>query len=82
MGESEIVNQPYGGTTFTSHGHYGSTVFDPLAESVFLEINVCDECLVESASERVLRGRPTRPERPSYEPWEPEHPTEKVEEPQ
>jgi hypothetical protein len=43
-------NQPYGGTVFTSHGHYGSTVFDPpgLDGSRFLEITICDECLVEN----------------------------------
>ncbi len=41
-------NQPYGGTSFTSQGHYGSTVWDPMDGSS-LEINVCDECLVKAA---------------------------------
>ncbi len=36
--------QPYGGTAFSTHGHYGSTVFDPM-DGTALEIVVCDECL-------------------------------------
>lgn len=31
-------NQPYNGTAFQSHGHYG--------DGHYLEINVCDSCLV------------------------------------
>lgn len=37
-------NQPYEGTAFHTHGHYGSTIFDPM-DGTYLEINVCDECL-------------------------------------
>lgn len=47
------LNQPNGATTFMTHGHYGSTVFDPMNPSVWLEINVCDDCLTERI-ERVL----------------------------
>lgn len=36
--------QPSGGTAFQTHGHYGSTVFDPMDKSL-LEIAVCDDCL-------------------------------------
>lgn len=39
-----IAAQPYGATTFFSSGQYGSTVFDPIDDSM-LQINVCDECL-------------------------------------
>lgn len=38
------ANQPYEGTAFTTSGHYGSTVFDPM-DGTIIEINVCDECL-------------------------------------
>lgn len=49
-------NQPYAGTTFISHGHYGSTVFDPSWDSrTFLEINLCDECLVKN-KKQILHG--------------------------
>lgn len=45
------TNQPYGGTTFTTRGHYGSTVFDPMDGS-FLEINICDECLTRAGERK------------------------------
>lgn len=54
-------NQPYAGTAFTSHGHYGSTAFDPM-DGHFLEINVCDVCLVRAARRlRVLWNRDGQP---------------------
>jgi len=37
---------PSGGLAFASHGHYGSTVFDPM-DSSFIEFAVCDKCLIE-----------------------------------
>lgn len=40
-------NHPYKATAFTSRGHYGSTFFDPMDGS-YIEINVCDECLVKA----------------------------------
>lgn len=49
------VNQPYRGTAFSSHGHYGSTAFDPIGEGLVIEVNFCDPCLVEAAEkQRVL----------------------------
>lgn len=48
------VNQPHKGTAFASHGHYGSTAFDPM-DGHSLEINICDPCLLVSAKKnRVL----------------------------
>lgn len=55
----DATNQPYNGTTFTSHGHYGSTAFDDF-EGYFLEINVCDACLILH-KDRVMQGRDRRP---------------------
>lgn len=40
--------QPLGGLAFCSHGHYGSSYFDPMDGS-FIEIAVCDECLSKTA---------------------------------
>lgn len=54
-------NQPSGGTAFMTHGHYGSTVFDPMNGN-FIEITVCDDCLkVASEQKRVLLGRDWKP---------------------
>lgn len=44
--ERDANNQPYEGTAFYTHGHYGSTAFDQLNGSM-LEINICDKCLKE-----------------------------------
>lgn len=37
-------NHPLGGTAFTTAGHFGSGVFDPM-DGKRLEINVCDGCM-------------------------------------
>ena len=51
------VNQPSDGLSFSSHGAYGSTVFDPMDGS-HLEINVCDKCLMRQGDrKRVYAGR-------------------------
>lgn len=58
---------PHAGTQFTSVGHYGSTVYDPNFGSIdeWLEINICDACLVERGG-RIVRCIPsTRPPAPS-----------------
>lgn len=54
-------NQPSEGLAFQAYGHYGATAFDPMDGS-YLEINVCDECLV-AAGERaqVLWGKDRAP---------------------
>lgn len=40
-------HQPCDGLSFHTYGHYGSTYFDPMDGS-FIQIAVCDECLVEA----------------------------------
>ena len=37
-------NHPIGGIEFTSVGHYGTTVFDPMDGSR-IALNICDSCL-------------------------------------
>jgi len=56
-------NQPSEGTAFITHGHYGSTVFDPMNGNL-IEITVCDECLKKaSEQQRVLLSRDYKPVR-------------------
>lgn len=57
--DDDSVNQPYCGTAFISHGHYGSTAFDPM-DGHYLEINVCDLCLIQHRN-RIYEGRDFRP---------------------
>src|SRR4051794_10900173 len=51
-------NQPYAGTAFQSHGHYGSTIYDPM-DGRYIEINICDPCL-RDPGERVREGQSHR----------------------
>lgn len=56
-----LFNQPEGGTGFTTEGHYGSTVFDPMNGNT-LSISVCDDCLKNAGQQgRVLLGRDWKP---------------------
>jgi hypothetical protein len=54
--EDEDISQPYDGLAFQSQGHYGSTVFDPM-DGTYLEINICDECLLRASELRVRHNR-------------------------
>ena len=36
----------YGATIWRSDGNYGSSVYDPISESRYLEAHVCDVCLL------------------------------------
>ena len=45
--ENYSQNQPDNGLCFKSYGHYGTTYFDPMDAS-YLEINICDDCLVRN----------------------------------
>lgn len=70
-------NQPYGGTSFTSHGHYGSTVFDPMnvGGHLTLEINICDEDMVALAEQKYIYfvERHDNPATFEYKHWDVEH---------
>lgn len=69
----ETENQPYAGTTFSTHGQYGSTVFDPMNLNKWLEINICDDCMLKGRERILIAIR--QPEEISksimYEPWNP-----------
>lgn len=47
-GSSTYVRvHPMGGLHFTTYGHYGSRVFDPMdGKGTKLDIAICDECLI------------------------------------
>lgn len=62
-------NQPSGGVEFTTYGHYGTAVFDPM-DGTQLAVNVCDRCLIEARSRgRVLHVRAVTHREVAYEPW-------------
>src|SRR5690606_10525551 len=72
---------PYAGTIFISYGHYGSTVYDPLPTGdSYLEIFICDICLIER-KERVEKvERRTEQKEISREIWPYPHRVEKLKE--
>lgn len=84
----EGQNHPHAATAFMTHGHYGSTAFDPM-DGTFLEINVCDPCLVRRAGEGfVVKGQDHRradgemkkipyDEQPALKTWTPWNPNRK-----
>jgi hypothetical protein len=55
QGGSEL--QPYAGTNFDTEGHYGSTVFDPLATGDKIYINICDDCIRDRAAKGLVLTR-------------------------
>jgi hypothetical protein len=51
VGSKNESNMPYQGTVFSSHGNYGSTVWDPMWKKTTIEVNICDDCLKKAARE-------------------------------
>lgn len=52
-----LSNQPLDGIEFTTYGHYGTTLFDPI-DATELAINICDPCLIKGIeNQRVLHMR-------------------------
>jgi hypothetical protein len=52
--DANSLHQPSVGTSFTTRGHYGSTVFDPMDGREVLDITVCDLCMLERSSRGVI----------------------------
>jgi len=74
--EDDMNWQPYGATAFTSHGQYGSTVFDEMSGQ-YLMINVCDRCMRAKAQAAVIaHAHPRRALRvpTDYQVWAPYEP--------
>lgn len=64
--DSDIDNQPGGGTEFQSLGHYGSTIHDErmklgdgLTENnlLYLVVNICDTCILRAIDAGVIQSR-------------------------
>jgi hypothetical protein len=64
-------NQPYDAATFQAYGQYGSTVYDPMSQRYpWLEINICDKCLIEG-KDQILEGTKVGRPKLRYEKWNP-----------
>jgi hypothetical protein len=63
-------NQPQEGVNFTTCGHYGTKVFDPM-DGTELHISICDDCLKEN-SDKVVHATPIQSafiQKYNYKPW-------------
>lgn len=63
--------QPYEATAFTSGGHYGSTVYDPMSRYRHLRIIICDKCLLEHKTEVQEVFVTPRSSFHDYQSWDP-----------
>lgn len=69
--DKKFPEQPYGATAFTSGGHYGSTVYDPMSQFRHLRIIICDKCLLDHRTEVQEVFVTPRASVHNYEPWDP-----------
>jgi hypothetical protein len=46
-GKQEEVH-PMDGLHFRSFGHYGSTIFDPMGTGEYLDVAICDLCIMKN----------------------------------
>jgi hypothetical protein len=44
----KVEVHPMGGLHFKSYGHYGSVIFDPMGTGEYLDIAICDLCIMKN----------------------------------
>jgi len=47
-GDVKVEVHPMGGLHFRTHGHYGSSIFDPMNEPLSLDVAICDLCVMKN----------------------------------
>lgn len=47
--EEDLPYQPYDANIFNSHGHYGSTLYDPVNIREVLSLSICSACMLKAA---------------------------------
>lgn len=48
MRDHKVEVHPMGGLHFKTYGHYGSVIFDPLGTGEYLDIAICDLCIMKN----------------------------------
>lgn len=67
-----MQHQPHDAVVCTTHGNYGSTVFDAMDGS-WLQFNICDECLILAGLQgRVVQCRDQVHHEVTSERWSPD----------
>jgi hypothetical protein len=44
----QVEVHPMGGLAFRTYGHYGSTIFDPIGAGEYLDVAICDLCVMKN----------------------------------
>jgi hypothetical protein len=44
----QVEVHPMSGLHFRSFGHYGSTIFDPMGTGEYLDVAICDLCIMKN----------------------------------
>jgi hypothetical protein len=50
----QVEVHPMGGLAFRTYGHYGSTIFDPMGTGEYLDVAICDRCIMKNLDK--IRG--------------------------
>jgi hypothetical protein len=45
---TKVEVHPMNGLHFRTHGHYGSTIFDPMGTGEYLDVAICDVCIMKN----------------------------------
>ena len=45
-GDKKVDVHPMGGLHFRTYGHYGSSIFDPMGTGEYLDVAICDLCVL------------------------------------
>lgn len=48
MQDKKVEVHPMDGLHFRTYGHYGSTIFDPVGTGEYLDIAICDLCIMKN----------------------------------
>lgn len=44
----KVEVHPMGGLHFRTYGHYGSVIFDPMGTGEYLDVAICDYCIMKN----------------------------------
>jgi hypothetical protein len=45
---TKVEVHPMRGLHFRTYGHYGSTIFDPMGTGEYLDVAICDVCIMKN----------------------------------
>lgn len=48
MKDKVVEVHPMSGLHFRTYGHYGSTIFDPMGTGEYLDVAICDVCIMKN----------------------------------